>query len=141
MFDVRAPKPFVESPSGSWSRRDLMRYAMLLPAGALFSQLNLLAEPLAGKVKITDIKAMGFDHMAGNCLIRIDTDSGLAGIGEAGATGPIARARIETIKPLLIGKDPLAIEVHFQQMSSMMYNYVAHYWNGPPPVSTRNGLS
>ena len=32
----------------------------------------------------------------------------------------------ETIKPLLLGKDPLEIEVHFQQMSSMMYNYMAH---------------
>ena len=30
------------------------------------------------------------------------------------------------MKPLLIGKDPLAIEVHYQQMSSLMYNYVAH---------------
>jgi L-alanine-DL-glutamate epimerase-like enolase superfamily enzyme len=126
MFNVQALKPFAESRSTSWNRRDLMRYALLLPVGAFFSNLKLLAEPLAGKVKITDIKAMGLDHMAGNCLIRIDTDSGLAGIGEAGATGPIARARIETIKPLLIGKDPLAIEVHFQQMSSMMYNYVAH---------------
>lgn len=126
MFDVRAPKPFAVRAAGSWNRRDLMRYALLLPAGALFSHFRLLAEPLAGKVKITDIKAMGLNHMAGNCLIRIDTDSGLTGIGEAGATGAIARARIETIKPLLIGKDALAIEVHFQKMSSMMYNYVAH---------------
>src|SRR3984893_18086810 len=109
-----------------WARRHLMRLAVALPAGAFLSNLKLFAQPHAGKVKITDIKAMGLDHMAGNCLIRIDTDSGLTGIGEAGATGPIARARIETIKPLLIGKDPLAIEVHFQQMSSMMYNYVAH---------------
>jgi len=120
MLDKRVTKPSI------WTRRELMRYAMMLPAGAFLSNFKLLAEPLAGKVKITDIKAMGLEHMAGNCLIRVDTDSGLSGIGEAGATGAIARARIETIKPLLIGKDPLAIEVHFQQMSSMMYNYVAH---------------
>ena len=69
---------------------------------------------------------MALNNIAGNCLIRVDTDSGLTGYGEAGATGPIARARIETIKPLLLGKDPLEIEVHFQQMSSMMYNYMAH---------------
>jgi L-alanine-DL-glutamate epimerase-like enolase superfamily enzyme len=72
---------------------------------------KLLAEPLAGKVKTTDIKAMGLDHMAGNCLIRIDTDTGLTGIGAAGA---IALAQIETIKPLLIGKASLAVEGHFQ---------------------------
>ena len=110
----------------SWTRREWMKYAFALPVGAFLAKYKILAEPLNGKVKITNIRAMGLDHMAGNCLIRIDTDSGLTGIGEAGATGPIARARIETIKPLLMGKDPLSIEVHFQQMSSMMYNYVAH---------------
>jgi L-alanine-DL-glutamate epimerase-like enolase superfamily enzyme len=115
-----------QSATRTWTRRHLMRLAVALPVGAFLNNLKLFAQPLAGKVKITDIKAMGLDHIAGNCLIRIDTDSGLTGYGEAGATGPIARARIETMKPLLIGKDPLAIEVHFQQMSSLMYNYVAH---------------
>jgi galactonate dehydratase len=67
----------------------------------------------------------GEDH-AGNCLIRIDTDSGLSGFGEAGATGPMARARIETMKSLLIGKDPLAIEVHFHNMTTLMHTYMAH---------------
>jgi hypothetical protein len=85
------------------NRLDLMRYAMLPPAGPIFLHFKLLAEPLAGKVKTTDVKAMGLDHMAGNCLIRIDTDTdtGLTGIG---AAGTIALAGIETIKPLLIGK-------------------------------------
>ena len=108
------------------TRRDLIRLALALPAGAFFPHLRLFAAPFTGKVKITGIKAMGLNNIAGNCLIRIDTDSGLTGYGEAGATGPIARARIETMKPLLIGKDPLSIEVHFQRMSSLMSNYVAH---------------
>src|SRR5229473_8498091 len=109
-----------------WTRRDLMRLAVTLPVGAFLSNLKLFAQPHTGKVRITDIKAMGLDHIAGNCLIRIDTDSGLTGYGEAGATGPIARARIETMKALLIGKDPLAIEVHFQNMTSLMHTYMAH---------------
>jgi L-alanine-DL-glutamate epimerase-like enolase superfamily enzyme len=50
----------------------------------------------------------GDQDIAGNCLICVDTDGGPAGYGEAGATGPMARARIETMKTLLIGKDPLA---------------------------------
>lgn len=103
-----------------------MRLAFALPAASFLCSFKVLAAPLAGKVKITDIKAMGLEHIAGNALIRIDTDSGLHGYGEAGATGPVARARIETMKPLLIGQDPLAIEVHFQKMSSLMYNYVAN---------------
>ncbi|MEO6802094.1 MAG: mandelate racemase/muconate lactonizing enzyme family protein [Granulicella sp.] len=97
-----------------------------LPLAGFLGQFHAFAAPLNGKVKITSLKAMALDHMAGNCLIRIDTDAGISGIGEAGATGPIARARIETLKHLLIGKDPLDIGVHWEKMTSLMYNYVAH---------------
>ena len=109
-----------------WTRRRFMKLAVMLPLSSSLAHFRLLAQTQAKKVKITGIQAMALNNIAGNCLIRIDTDSGLTGFGEAGATGPIARARIETIKPLLMGKDPLQIEVHFQQMSSMMYNYMAH---------------
>src|SRR6202040_1717985 len=97
----------------NWTRRNLLRLAVVLPAGSWLSRFQALAAPHQGKVKITSIKAMALTNIAGNCLIRIDTDAGLTGYGEAGATGPMARARIETMKPLLIGKDPLTIEVHF----------------------------
>jgi L-alanine-DL-glutamate epimerase-like enolase superfamily enzyme len=116
----------VESSYRRWNRRRFMKLAVMLPVSASMARLRLLAQAEAKRVKITDVRAMALNNIAGNCLIRIDTDSGLIGYGEAGATGPIARARIETMKPLLIGKDPLEIEVHFQRMSSMMYNYMAH---------------
>jgi galactonate dehydratase len=115
-----------ESASTPWSRRRLLHYAATLPASACLAPFRLLAQTQAKRVKITSIRAMALDNIAGNSLIRIDTDSGFTGYGEAGATGPIARARIETIKPLLMGKDPLEIEVHFERMSSMMYNYMAN---------------
>jgi L-alanine-DL-glutamate epimerase-like enolase superfamily enzyme len=70
-------------------------------------------EARLNRVKITDIKAikaMAVQNTAGNFLIRIDTDSDLAGYGEAGATGPMARARIATRRNLPICKDPLTIE-------------------------------
>ena len=38
----------------------------------------------------------------------------------------MARARIETMKNLLIGKDPLLIEVHFHNMTTLMHTYMAH---------------
>jgi galactonate dehydratase len=85
-----------------------------------------MAAPNVNRVKITDIRAMAIRNIAGNCLIRIDTDGGLTGYGEAGATGPMARARIETMKALLIGKDPLQIEVHFHNMTTLMHTYMAH---------------
>ncbi|MGA2134932.1 MAG: mandelate racemase/muconate lactonizing enzyme family protein [Bryobacteraceae bacterium] len=108
------------------SRRDLVRLAVGLPAAGLFHRYRALAASNLNRVKITNVRAMAIQNIAGNCLIRIDTDSGLAGYGEAGATGPMARARIETMRSLLIGKDPLAIEVHFQNMTSLMHTYMAH---------------
>src|SRR6266478_1666029 len=110
----------------TWTRRSLLRLAIALPAGSYLNHYKALAAPHQGKVKITAIKAMALKNIAGNCLIRIDTDAGLTGYGEAGATGPMARARIETMKPLLIGKDPLLIEVHFHQMATLMHTYLAH---------------
>ncbi|HMF75859.1 MAG TPA: mandelate racemase/muconate lactonizing enzyme family protein [Bryobacteraceae bacterium] len=109
-----------------YSRRNLLRLAVALPAAASLANFRALAQGHAKKVKITAVKAMAIRNIAGNCLIRIDTDAGLTGYGEAGASGPIARARIETMKDLLIGKDPLAIEVLYQSMSSLMHNYMAH---------------
>jgi len=109
-----------------WTRRDLLRLAVTLPAGALFTRCRALAQPHLNRVKITAVKAMQIRNIAGNCLVRIDTDGGLSGYGEAGATGPMARARIETMKEHLIGKDPLAIEVHFQNLTSLMHTYMAH---------------
>ena len=92
------------------TRRDLLKSIPLFPA------LARAAAPLQGKVKITAIHAMAIQSIAGNCLIRIDTDAGISGYGEAGATGPMARARIATMQQHLIGKDPLAIQVHFHNM-------------------------
>lgn len=103
-----------------------MRLAVALPAVGLFSRYRALAAQNLNRVKITGIRAMAIQNIAGNCLIRIDTDSGVTGYGEAGATGPMARARIETMQSLLVGKDPLAIEVHFQNMTSLMHTYMAH---------------
>jgi galactonate dehydratase len=110
----------------NWTRRDLLRLAVALPAGSFLARYQALAAPYQGKVKITAVKAMAIRNIAGNCLIRIDTDAGLTGYGEAGATGPMARARIDTMRQLLIGRDPLAIEVHFHNMTTLMHTYMAH---------------
>jgi galactonate dehydratase len=110
----------------SLSRRDLIRLAVVLPSAGLFSRYRALAVPSLNRVKITNIQAMAIRNIAGCCLIRIDTDSGLVGYGEAGATGPGARARIAEMRGLLIGKDPLTIEVHFDNMTSQAYNHMAH---------------
>jgi L-alanine-DL-glutamate epimerase-like enolase superfamily enzyme len=108
------------------TRRDFIRIATALPAAGLFAGLRAFAAPHVNRTRITAVKAMAIRNIAGNCLIKIETDSGIAGYGEAGATGPMARARIATMKQFLIGKDPLSIEVHFQNMTSLMHTYMAH---------------
>ena len=108
------------------TRRQMFQLALTLPAGTAFHKLRDATEPYKGKLKITAIKAMGLRTMTGNCLIRVDTDGGVTGYGEAGATGPMARARIQTMQNMLIGQDPLRIEQHFFNMSALMHTYIAH---------------
>ena len=104
----------------SLTRRDLLKALPLFPA------LVRAAAPIQGTVKIAAIHAMAIQNIAGNCLIRIDTDAGISGYGEAGATGPMARARIATMMPHLLGKDPLSIELHFHNLTTLMHTYMAH---------------
>ena len=59
----------------TWTRRDMFRLAVALPAGNLFSRLQALAAPNLNRVKITDIRAMAIKNIAGNCPIRIDTQA------------------------------------------------------------------
>jgi galactonate dehydratase len=87
---------------------------------------HAFAQSHRGKVKITAIHAVQIKNIAGNCLIRIDTDAGLHGYGEAGVSGPMARARLVQFGPMLIGQDPLPIERHFHNLTSLMHPYMAN---------------
>jgi L-alanine-DL-glutamate epimerase-like enolase superfamily enzyme len=109
------------------TRRQWLLRMLALPAGTWMAQFYSFAQAHRGKVKITAVKAMQVKNIAGNCLIKIETDSGLIGYGEAGSSGPMARSRInDQLKNLLVGKDPLAIEPHFLNMISLMHPYMAH---------------
>ena len=108
------------------TRRSWLRALLAAPAAAYFHPFQAFAQAHRGKVKITDVKAMQVRAIAGNCLIRVETDAGLVGYGEAGASGPMARSRIEQFKQVLVGQDPLSIERHFLNMLSFMHPYMAH---------------
>ena len=74
-----------------------------------------------GQVKITDIKAMQLQKHP-QTLIKIETDAGLVGYGEAGLHGPGVRAHLaEEILPLLEGQDPLDVELHYERMVAMQH--------------------
>ncbi|HEX2760684.1 MAG TPA: mandelate racemase/muconate lactonizing enzyme family protein [Rhizomicrobium sp.] len=102
-------------------RRDLLKYALALPAASFFSAFDALAQSARGQVKITAIKAMALK--GAQTLVRIDTDAGISGFGECQGDGPMARSVINLYNGGgrlphlgLIGKDPLAIQVHFHNM-------------------------
>jgi L-alanine-DL-glutamate epimerase-like enolase superfamily enzyme len=108
------------------NRRDLLKYALGAPAAAWLTNFRALAAPASKMVKITAIKTMGLDSVGDGCLIRIETDAGIVGYGEAGLPSAAARERIAMMLPQLIGQDPLAIERHFYMMAATQYSFMAN---------------
>src|SRR4051794_8894893 len=103
------------------TRRNFLEMALRLPVGAALAGYRTLAAPAEGLSKITRIQALQLKD--GRTLIRVDTDAGLSGYGECNTAGPAARSVIAAYNGAgrlpnlaLIGKDPLAIQVHFHNM-------------------------
>ncbi len=108
------------------SRRSLLKVALGMPTCAWLMNYRAIAAPHTDQVKITNIKIMGLDNVRDGCLIRIETDAGIIGYGEAGLPSAAARARVNMIAPQLIGQDPLAIERHFYMMAKTQYSFMAN---------------
>ena len=105
-----------------WTRRNVLRLALALPAGAWLKNYQALAAPLLGAVKITSVKALQLDFQTDGCLVRIETDAGVTGYGETGVDAKMARARIPQLR--LVGGDALAIERHFLAMTGGIHPFV-----------------
>jgi len=75
------------------------------------------AETELGKVKITDVKTAAIIIKKYKThLVKVETDSGLFGLGEAYPKSEVA-ADIHDIKRKIIGMDPLQVEVLHQKMT------------------------
>jgi L-alanine-DL-glutamate epimerase-like enolase superfamily enzyme len=107
-------------------RRDLLKLALGMPAAAWMTKFQALAAPTAGMVRIKAVKTMGLDNLGDGCLIRIETDAGIVGYGEAGLPSAAARSRVEMLQAQLIGQDPLAIARHFYMMAATQYSFMAN---------------
>jgi len=107
------------------TRREILKAALLLPAGAYLARFQALAAPLRGAVKITSIKALQLDFQGDGCLVRIETDAGVTGYGETGVDVATARALVPRLH--LAGADPLSIERHFQAMTGIIHPYRPNY--------------
>jgi L-alanine-DL-glutamate epimerase-like enolase superfamily enzyme len=104
-----------------WTRREILRLALALPAGEWLARYQALSAPMRGTVKITAIKALNLDFQLDGCLVKVETDAGITGYGETGVDVATARARIPLLR--LIGADPLAIERHFLAMTGAIHPY------------------
>ncbi|MEQ8879712.1 MAG: mandelate racemase/muconate lactonizing enzyme family protein [Cyclobacteriaceae bacterium] len=117
-------------------RRKFVRgLAITAPALAFSPYYDLFANPLMGKVKITDVQCVltkiGFRVSP---LVKITTDAGLVGIGEChhDENGYGAKDIIHNVcKPILVGQDPLDLEYLVFKMSTR-----TSYYGGNHGVAT-----
>ena len=91
-------------------RRRFLQLSALAAAPLFPAPYSRLAAALRRKAKITDVKCMIVRGTWDWNLVKIETDAGLYGIGEA-YWGPGVKDVIAKIfKPLLIGEDPLNVD-------------------------------
>jgi L-alanine-DL-glutamate epimerase-like enolase superfamily enzyme len=86
------------------------RFLQLAAAAPLFGTAARLAAALKGKVKITDVKCMIVRGTWDWNLVKIETDSGVYGIGEAYWGPGVKDIILKIMKPLLVGEDPLNVD-------------------------------
>ncbi len=91
------------------NRRAFLKYAAALTAAATLPLHRLAAQHL-GKVKITDVKVMIVRGTWDWNLIKIETDAGISGIGEAYWGSGVKEFALKELKPLIVGQDPLNVD-------------------------------
>jgi L-alanine-DL-glutamate epimerase-like enolase superfamily enzyme len=98
------------------SRRNLLALGSSAFSSALVAEeVGAKTEPLRGKIKIREAQSASIaDEYVCN-LIKITTDSGLYGIGEARCKIPVAR-QVKELSALLIGENPLRVDYLTRKM-------------------------
>ena len=97
----------------SYARRRFLQAAGLVLFPAAYARQ---ASYLRKKVKITDVKCM---IVRGTCdwnLIRIETDAGLYGVGEAYWGWGVKDLVVNKMKGILLGEDPLNVDKLYTKM-------------------------
>ena len=91
-------------------RRRFLQLSALTAAYLFPAPYARLAAALRQKVKITDVKCMIVRGTWDWNLVKIETDAGLHGIGEAYWGPGVKDVILSIFKPLLIGEDPLNVD-------------------------------
>jgi L-alanine-DL-glutamate epimerase-like enolase superfamily enzyme len=98
-------------------RRDFLKtVAAAVPAAVALPAYQAKASPLRKKVKITDVKAMVVKGTAPWNMVKIETDSGITGLGEAYWGHGVKDVILGYLRPLLLGEDPLNVEPLYTKM-------------------------
>jgi L-alanine-DL-glutamate epimerase-like enolase superfamily enzyme len=96
------------------SRRQFLGYAATLP---FLLQFHELAAAQRKRVKIRDVQVMMLEGNRTYTLVKITADDGLFGIAEAyGSPGVGVKEQVLSLKPWLVGKDPLEIDTLYTWM-------------------------
>lgn len=100
------------------NRRSFLKSGIGAAAAFAFGSLPLhtKAAPLKGKIKITDVKVMIVRGTWDWNLIRVDTDAGVSGLGEAYWGYGVKDLVLNQLKPLIIGEDPLNVDKLYTKM-------------------------
>ena len=98
------------------NRRNFLSLAGLAASQLFPSPFAALAAPQKRKVKITDVKCMIVRGTWDWNLIKIETDSGLYGIGEAYWGPGVKDVILKILKPQLLGEDPLNVDKLYTKM-------------------------
>lgn len=92
------------------------RRAFLKAAAAAPLALHRLAAQHKGKVKITDVKCMIVRGTWDWNLVRVDTDAGVSGLGEAYWGYGVKDLIVNQLKPQIIGEDPFNVDKLYTKM-------------------------
>jgi L-alanine-DL-glutamate epimerase-like enolase superfamily enzyme len=82
--------------------------------------LDQIAASEKGRLCITALKAVQITSCT-QSLIKIETDGGITGYGEAGGPGPMIRGNLKYLERVLLGQDPLEIDKLFYAMTGLQH--------------------
>ncbi|MFN3325542.1 MAG: mandelate racemase/muconate lactonizing enzyme family protein [Bryobacteraceae bacterium] len=98
-------------------RRQFLQTLGGTAALSFLDRFHAMAAQEKRKVKIRDVKVMILQGARTYTYVKVETDAGLYGIGEAyGSPGAGVKEQILALKPYLVGKDPLEIDRLYTQM-------------------------
>ena len=102
------------------------RRGFLKNLGTVAGTAALLADPyrslaagLRKKVKITDVKCMIVRGTWDWNLIKVETDAGISGLGEAYWGPGVKDLVLRQLKPLVVGEDPMNVDKLYTKMLMM----------------------